>query len=155
METLEKLNPDREIPFFYNPIIQHGFDKGDKKDEKTQTHFENALKVDKVARSIIFDLLSQAVNELEISEEREEVLRKSISSIDYLDSRIITITTGYNKLFKSEDEGADNKYKEEIENLKRRISNFEEFSVLRDSLMNKYKEKLSVLEKLSSTKKQI
>ncbi|WP_407557483.1 hypothetical protein [Winogradskyella sp. 4-2091] len=154
METLEKLNPEREIPFFYNPIIQLGLEKEDKNNERTQTHFDDALKVDKIARSIIFDLLSHAVNELELSDDREELIRKSISSIDYIDSRIITITTDYNKLLKSKNERANNEYEEEIETLKNRINNLEEFSDLRDSLISKYKEKLKILEKLSITNKQ-
>jgi polyhydroxyalkanoate synthesis regulator phasin len=104
-----------------------------------------ALKIDKIARSIIFDLLSQAVNELEISEGREEILRKSIESIDSLESRIITITSDHNKLFKSEDKEVE-RHIEEIENLKNRISNLENFSVLKNSLMDKYKERLSGLE---------
>jgi hypothetical protein len=142
MKTLEKLNPDRETPFFYNSIIQDGFYD---EDEKAKTHFEMALKIDKIARSIIFDLLSQAVNELEISEGREEILRKSIESIDSLESRIITITSDHNKLFKSEDKEVE-RHIEEIENLKNRISNLENFSVLKNSLMDKYKERLSGLE---------
>ncbi|WP_339885305.1 hypothetical protein [Polaribacter vadi] len=142
IETLEKLNPDRERPFFYNPIIQDGFDDEDK---KTKTHFEMALKVDKIARSIIFDLLSQAVNELEISKEREEILRKSIESIDSLESRIIITFRNHNKPLKIEDEEVE-RHLEEIENLKNRISNLEKFSVLRNSLMDRYKESLSELE---------
>ena len=142
MVTLEKLNPDRKTPFFYKSIIQDGFDN---EDEQTKTHFDMALKVDKIARSIIFDLLSQSVNELEISEEREQILRKSIESIDSLESRIIITIRNHNKPLKIEDEEVE-RHLEEIEKLKNRISNLENFSVLRNSLMDRYKESLSELE---------
>jgi len=154
METLEKLNPNREIPFFYSPIVQFGLGKNDKKTEITATHFDDTLKVDRLARSLIFDLLNQAVDELELSGERGELIRNAINHIDHLDSRIIRITSDYNKSKKSQEDETGNEFKEEIENLQSRINNLEEFSVLRDSLMNRYKDQLSKLEKQSKINKQ-
>jgi hypothetical protein len=144
METIKKLNPNREYPFFYHSAIQSELYNEDAENQKPQSHLNSTLIVDKIARSIIFDLLTEAVNEIELSEEREELIRKSISSIDYLDNKIIRIFRNFNETSSDED---DEETQEEIQKLENKIGDLKQFSSIRDSLLDKYQKRLDELKK--------
>jgi len=141
LETLEKLNPNKETPFFYPAQIQFDLaeENGDTDSSEVKSHLDTALRVDKLARSLIFDLLNQAVSRLELNGERGEYIRNAIDFIDYSDTRIIRFTSDYNKFMESqEDDGGDEK-KERIEEIQKRIKDLEEFTSLKDSLLERYK----------------
>lgn len=141
MKTLEMLNPKREIPFFYNRI------KLDNKEE-LNIFFNNALKIDKIARSLIFDLLSQGINNAEINDEKKDLLTMKIIGIDYLDNQILQKI--YNRHNDIEDNIDDN-IKDDIKTLKNKIQDLEEFSSIKNLLLKKYKNKLFELNKQSKS----
>ena len=146
-ETLEKLNPDNEKPFFIPPIFEFETprEKAESESIKVQNHFESALTVDRLARSLIYSLLSQGVTELELPQEREEVIRKSIESIDYPEQTIIKFTSDYDKYLESQKEDKEDETKDKIRELQRRIDDLEEFTSLRDSLLEKYSKQIEEL----------
>lgn len=147
METIEKLNPNREQPFFYHSAIESKLYNEDAENQKPQSHLNSVLKVDKIARSIIFDLLTEAVNQIELSEEREELIRKSISSIDYLDNQIIRIFRNFSMTSSDEEDEEDEETQEEIQKLESKIGDLKQFSSIRDSLLEKYQKRLNELKK--------
>lgn len=80
LETLEKLNPDKRTPFFYPAQIQYDLGEENKKADsgEAESYLDIALRVDKLARSLIFDLLNQAVSGLELKGERGEYIKNAI-----------------------------------------------------------------------------
>lgn len=149
LETLEKLNPKNEVPFFYSPRIEFELEKENNEnaiDEK-ENYFQTALRVDKLARSIIYDLLNQAVSGIELSEERGKLIKNAIDLVDYPDMRIIRITSDYNKSKESQKDDDYDEKKERIEEIQKRINDLEEFTSMKDSLLDRYKKELSEIEK--------
>lgn len=146
LETLDKLNPNKEMPFYLLPQIQLFFQRENNNEDsdKVNSHFDIALKVDRLARSIICDLLHRAIQGLDLNGERGEVIRNAIDLIDYSDTRIIRLTLNYNEPVKCQEE--DEK-KERIELLQNRIRDLEEFNTIKNSLLDKYKKELSEIEK--------
>ncbi len=149
LETLEKLNPNKKTPFFYPSQIQSDLEeeKEDTDSDNMKSHLDAALKIDKLARSLIFDSLNQAVSGLELNGDRGKYIRNSIDLVDYPDTKIIRFTSDYNKFLKSQEDERDDEKSERIEELKKRINDLEEFNSLKDSLLVRYKKKLSELEK--------
>jgi len=149
LKTLEKLNPKKENPFLYSRSLQFEIEGESKRLEldPTKNNLEMALKVDKVARSLIFDLLNHAVSGLKLNGEKGESIRNAIDLIDYPDTNIIRIVSDYNKTPKSQEEEKSDEVKERIEQLKNRIQDLNDFTSLRDSLLQVYEKELSELEK--------
>lgn len=161
-ETLNKLNPNRDSGFFLPPqlifemeeeikaseSIQMDTEPANTQDEdiNPQTYLDSALRVDKLAKSLLADLLNRAVIGLDLTAEREELIRNSIEAIDYPESRIIRITSDYNNYLESQKEDTDETNKL-ISKLKSRISDLEDFTSIIKSLINSYKEELLKLEK--------
>ncbi|MFO7853324.1 MAG: hypothetical protein R6X28_12840 [Bacteroidales bacterium] len=96
-ETLEKLNPNMETAFFLPPEIQFEFNSENNKEDtnEVESHFDTALRVDRLARSLICNLLHQAVSGLELTEERGKLIRNAIDLIDYHDTKIIRFISNY------------------------------------------------------------
>lgn len=84
---------------------------------------------------------------MELKGERGKYIRNAIDLIDYPDTKIIRFTSNYNKFLESQEDDGDDEKSERIEELKKRINDLEEFSSLKDSLLVRYKKKLSELEK--------
>jgi hypothetical protein len=145
-ETLEKLNPENDRPFFYSPKIEIEIekDKSGKDGEKVEGYFQAALRVDKLARSLISHLLKQAVSEIEFSKEREKLIRNFIYLVDYPDMRIIRITSNHNKSRENQDE--DEK-EERIKEIQKRIKSLEEFNSMKDYLLENLKKELAAINK--------
>ncbi len=144
-ETLEKLSPNKETPFFYLPQIQSEFEKENKKEDMDEAarYFDTALRVDKLARSLIFDLLNQAISGLQLTGERGELIRNAIELVDYPDTRIISVISNYNEFQESQEDDQNDETKERIDELVKRINDLEEFTEVRDSLLDRYKKELS------------
>jgi hypothetical protein len=145
-ETLEKLNRNKGTPFFVPPEIQFDFKgKNDKEyTNEAKSHFDTALRVDRIARSLICDLLNKAVSGLELTGKRRELMRNAIDLIDYPDTRIIRFISNYDELQEIKE---DDETKKRINDLQKRINDLEEFSSIRDSLLDGYKKELSEIEK--------
>jgi hypothetical protein len=135
-ETLEKLNPNREESFFIPQEIQFDFNEGNDK-ENTKSLFYTAISVDRIARALIFNLLTAAISNLELSGNRGEIIRNAIELIDCPDTKSIRFIS-----LKKDDES-----KKPINELQKRINDLEEFSSIRDSLLDSYKKELSKIEK--------
>ncbi len=140
-DTLEKLNPNREPPFFFSTGIQPDFNRenGEEDSNQVNNYLDAALRVDRIARSIIYDLLHQAVSGLKLTENREKLIRNASDLIiDYPDTRIIK--------FISYNDDDVNETKERINELMKRIKELEEFDSLKDSLLAKYNKELNELQ---------
>jgi hypothetical protein len=148
-ETLKKLNPNRESPFFIMPKIDFNYQKEKRRNEggtnEVENKFESALSVDRLARSIICQLLHQAVSELKLSNDRECLLRDAVDLMDHPDTEIIRFTTDYDEFEKAQNEEVDDERKERIEKLTKRIKEVEEFDSLKESLLSSYKKELQEL----------
>lgn len=160
--TLSKLNPSNESPFFLPP--QFIFEMEDEiraskpiemetesedtqdKDNNPQPYLNSALRVDKLARSLIAELLNQAVSRIDLIGERKELIRNSIDAIDYPECQIIRIISDNNNYLESQTEDIG-ETKKRISTLKSKISDFEELISIIKSLTNNYKKELSEIEK--------
>lgn len=142
-ETLKKLNPDRESLFFCPERVASLLDEHSKNDESIESKnlLEIALKVDRLARSIISDLLYRASSELEIDDEKAKYIRNAIDLIDFPDTNIIKFTTDYNEYLKSQEDKSDDA-KEKADELIKKIRDLEEFSFSINSLTERYKKEL-------------
>lgn len=161
-ETLNKLNPNKDVPFFLPPQFiletekeiktsetnEIDIESDEAKDENLnpQTYLNSALKVDKLAKSLIISLLKQGVSCIKISAEREELIRNSIEAIDYPESRIIRITSDYSKSLESQKEEA-NETQNRITEVKSKIDELEELTTIIKSLASRYRKELLELEK--------
>ncbi|RED92436.1 hypothetical protein [Marinoscillum furvescens] len=144
-ETLEKLRFFKEKPFFYPPEVHFDIHEECKESEnaKAINSLDHALLIDKIARSIISELLSQTVFQINLSEEKLEYLKNAIDLIDYQDRRIITFTSDYKKYLESQaDDGAN----ERIDELKIKLSQLEEFDSIKKGLIDKFNGELKELE---------
>lgn len=161
-DTLDKLNPNKDAAFFMMPQVVLEMDEEikasetiktdtvskDMQDETVtpQTHLDSALRVDKLARFLITDLLNQAVAGLDLTPEREELIRNSIDIIDYPERRIIRIASGTNDYLESRKEDA-NEAQNRILELRNRLNELEELTSLVKSLVSRYKKELLEIEK--------
>jgi len=161
-ETLNKLNPKIDTGFFLPPQLifeigeeikalesnQINTESANKQDDNLnpQTHLDSALRVDKLARSLIADLLNQAVSNIDLSAEREEIIKSSINTIDYPESRIIRFTSDFNRYLDSQKEDAD-ETQNRISELKSKIAELEELTSIIQSLASIYKKELLEIEK--------
>lgn len=162
METLDKLNPDKDIPFFLSPqsffeieeeintseTYEINNDSNDIIDENInpQTYLDSALRVDKLARKLIAELLKRAVKSIKLSSEREDLIRNSIEAIDYPESRLIKITSDYGKYLKNEKEDT-NETQSRITEIKSKIDELEELTSIAQSLASQYRKELLTIEK--------
>lgn len=155
--TLNKLNPNKDSSFFLQPQfileMEEKIRASESKSEDTQdretnpqSYLDSALRVDKLARTLIADLLNHAVSRLVLIGERKELIRSSIDAIDYPESRIIRIISGYNNYLESQKEDTDETEKR-ISKLKNKIRDFEELTSIIESLTNNYKKELFEIEK--------
>ncbi len=161
-ETVDKLNPNKDVPFFLPPQfifemeeeikisetneIDNESDDAQNENLNPQTHLDSALRVDKLARSLIANLLKQALSGIKLSEEREDLIRNSIDAIDYPESRIIRITSDYNKSLESQKEEAD-ETQNRIAEVKSKIDELEELTLIVQSLVSRYQKELLEIEK--------
>lgn len=156
-ETIDKLNPNKNTPFFLPPqfifemeeeikisktneIINES-DDSQVENLNPQTYLDLALRVDKLARSLIINLLKQAVSGIKLSAEREDLIRNSIEAIDYPESRIIKITSVYSKSLESQKEEAD-ETQNRIAEVKSKLDKLEELTSIVKSLVSEYKKEL-------------
>jgi hypothetical protein len=147
-ETLEKLNPTKENPFFYSPLIELELEKENNKKvtDEAESYFQAALRVDKLARSLIYDFINQAVSGIQLSEKRSGIIRNAIHLINHLDMRIIKFTSEYNKSMESQENNEYDEKKKRIEDIQKKIKDLEEFTSLKGSLLDRYKKELSEIE---------
>lgn len=146
LETLDKLNPNKEMPFYPLPQIQLISQNENKKEDfdRAQDHYDKALKVDRLARSTICELLHRAIQGLDLNGERGEFIRNAMDLIDYSDIRIIRFTLDYDETLKSKEFDEKN---EKIEEIQKKIEDLVEFNSIMSSLLDKYKKELSEIEK--------
>lgn len=146
LETLKKLNPNKKAPFFYPSEIQFYLEKEKDESDEIKNHLDDALRVDKLARSIISDLLYRAASGLELNDEKAEHIRHAIDLIDYPDTTIIKFTTDYDEYLKSQEGEEPDETKEKVGELKKRIRELEEFNSSKDALIERYKKQLMEIE---------
>ena len=162
LETINKLNPNKETPFFLPPQFNVTFgDEGRRskntepvdnstdepeKNREHQNHLNLAIRVDQLARSLIAGLLNQATSEINLSTERKELIRNSIKAIDYPEREIIRIMWDRSGHL----DGLENDVGETrklVSELKSKIDGLEELISIAQSLVIKYQKKIVQLEK--------
>ena len=162
LETLDRLNPDKNAPFFFPPQlifeleeeIEQGLtNESDNEPDVTEDENSNprnlldlSLRVDKIARSLIADLLKKAVSGFRLSSEREDLIRISIEAIAYPESRIIKKFLDYGNRFESQKEKTD-KTQERILEINNKLNQLENLNSFIESLSSIYKKELLELEK--------
>ncbi|TXK75376.1 hypothetical protein [Mesonia sp. K4-1] len=142
-ETLKKLNPARESLFFYPEGVASLLDEHNKnyKSNEAKNLLDIASNIDKLARSIISDLLYRASYELELNDQKAKYIRNAIDLIDFPDTNIIKFTTDYDEYVKSQEDKSD-VTKEKAEELTKKIRDLKEFSSSINSLTERYKKEL-------------
>ncbi|WP_268125462.1 hypothetical protein [Roseivirga pacifica] len=150
-ETLQKLDPNRDSPFYYPPMTQFLFEEDEiVQEEKNNTEqaidlFDAALRVDKLARSLIADLLGRGVANIEVDKEKRQSIENMIYHINYPDTRIIRFTSDFsNSIQALKDEEEDPK-KEQIRELEEKIRHLEELDTFKNLLLERYGEELKKL----------
>lgn len=161
-KTLDKLNPNKEVTFFLPPQlifemeeeiklsatkeIHNESDGAQEENVNSQSLFDSAIRVDKLARYLIADLLNQAVANIKLSAEREDLIRNSIEAIDYPEIQIIRITSDssiYQKIQKNESEETQNR----ISEVRSKIDKLDELTSIVQSYASRYREEILEIEK--------
>jgi len=150
LETLYKLNPDREKSFYLRHEFQILFQEENQlKDKKeSNSHYENAIKIDRIARRIIANLLFQSVSEINLTGKKGKLVRNLIDLLDYPDTSIIRIVSEYDKRKMKDKSNARELVNKQIKVLEKRIEELEEFGDLRNLLLENYKNELRDLERV-------
>ncbi len=147
LETLERLNPKRKTPFFYDRKIQFvlNLENEKNKSKEIECHLNKILEIDRLARSIISDLFKLVVSKMNFRKDRVgEVIRDAINLIDYPDMRIIKIISDSGGTLNID---GDDKKREQINEIQEKIKDLNELSSLTDSLIEVYRKKIDELQK--------
>ncbi len=144
-ETLEKLSPEKQNPFFYPTYLQDDLEKESKEthSKEAKCHLDNALRVDKLARSLILYELNQAVAKMELKGERSDSFKDAIDLLEYHATKIVRRVANDNKFFKTQEVEESN---DTVGILKKRIEELEEFTSISNSLRKAYVLELSELD---------
>ena len=145
IETLQKLDPAKETSFYSLPELKFGLpiDSDDQYDDVAKSKFDIALEVDRLARTLISDLLHQGASEIKLSEERQDLIDAAIEVIEAPDTTIIQFVTDP----KYSQERKIDKREERIHELKERIKTLADFDWIRIPLLKEYQQELAELEK--------
>ncbi len=143
LDTLSKLNPDTEGPYFYNALSNQDFAEleTDNLDHKSVEEWMGIVKeIDKTARIWIEYALDQAANNAK-NERTKQWIENAINVSDNADASIINIILDNNHSFEDYDK-EDFSKQYDMERLKKRIDQLQKFSQLNENLLSSYKTKL-------------
>lgn len=152
IDTLSKLNPDTEEPYFYNAmrnqdLVELEIENLDYK--SVEEWMSIAKEIDKTARIWIEYALNQATNNAQ-NQRTKEWLDNAVNLSDNADTKIINLLLDNNPSFDIEDYDKNDFSKQyDIERLRKRISELKKYSELNKFLLTKYEYELK---KLSNTK---
>ncbi len=147
-ETLQKLMPHGQYHFYIPSIIQGLFDdeeyitEGKDGTNESKSHFSIALSVDKLARTLIADLLAQGITNIDMAEEKKKSINDAIDLIDYPDTRIIRFTTDYAESMQAQENEDKEEMKEKIRELQEKINDLEKFDSIKNSLLENYQKQV-------------
>ncbi|MDE5437591.1 hypothetical protein KRE47_08140 [Elizabethkingia meningoseptica] len=146
LDTLSKLNPDREESYFYNSFRYQDKEESENYDSNSVKKWMNiAEEIDKTARVWIEYALSQASN-IAKNEKTKEWIENAINLPKNVDAGIINILLDNNPNFNIENYDKDDFSKQySIEKLNKRISQLENYSRLNETLLSQYKTDLEKL----------
>lgn len=146
VKTLRKLNPDQSQPLYSFPEIMFRLPESsserDAAGRKLKSKFEAALKVDRLARTLIHDLLQQGVADIELSEDRWALIQNAIKLFETPDTATINFYTDSKYLREVAEPDEREEVKEEI---KECIAALEAFDLIKDELIRDYQLKLKGL----------
>jgi hypothetical protein len=161
-ETLEKLKPNNEKPFFLSTKFFFEIEEEINKSESNpnenkfellengnwypKNYLNATIRVDKIARSLITDLLKKSISGIKLSEERGNLIRNSINAIDYPESQIISTFSDYSMSLESTNESGSETQNRIIE-LKSKIKELQELESFLKALTSIYCKELLELEK--------
>jgi len=146
LNSLLKLNPDKEEPYFYNAIRHHDKEELENLDSNSVKKWMNvAEEIDKAARIWIEYILNQAAN-LAQNENTKEWIENAIDLSENTDVEIINVLLDNNPTFDVDKDNKDDFSKQyDIERLKTRIFQLQKFAELNETLLNAYKTDLKQL----------
>jgi hypothetical protein len=149
LKTIERINPEKEEPFFYNSFDED-FEKIEKENPELKKIVEYAtmlVEIDKVARIWIDFILHKAAL-LAKSEKIKKYLDNSANLIDNDDTKIIRIIFDDDPSLDFEiknQEAIQKKYR--LEKLKKRMEALDKFSKLNEFLQENYRRELESIQK--------
>ena len=145
LETLSKLNPEKERTFYFELPDNHRSPKPTEVIEPKylRSNIETAVQIDKAARIWIDDILRQAALKAK-DENTEAVLENALSLSDDDDIRVVQLIIEDS----SEDDSimtSENNFRKKLklEKLQKRVENLEKFKRLSDFLLEEYKNGIS------------
>lgn len=146
LDTLSKLNPEKEESYFYNAFRYQDKEELENSDSNSVKKWMNiAEEIDKTARIWIEYALSQATN-IAQNEKTKEWIENAINLPKRADAGIINILLDNSPNFNIENNDKDDFSKQySIEKLKKRISQLENYAGLNEALLTEYKTDLDEL----------
>ncbi len=148
LKTLERLNPEKEEPFFYHSLDHElsELEKGNPALKEVTGYTNMALQIDKAARIWIEFVLNQAALKAK-NEKTASFLDNSINIHDNDDTRIVRVILDRDPTIGFENSNNDMVQKKYlIEKLKKRIEELERFSKVNEVLLEKYIKDLAAIE---------
>lgn len=150
LDTLFKLNPDKEEPYYYNALSNQDLAELEKDnlEHKSVEEWMNIAKdIDKTARIWIEFAIENAVNNAK-NEKTQQWIENAINLSDNSDTHIIKFLLDKNSPIDIEDYDKDDFSKQyDIERIKKRIIQLQKYSELNAVLLKAYEYKLKILEK--------
>lgn len=144
LDTLSKLNPDKEEPYFYNAIRHRDKEELENLDSNSVKKWMNiAEEIDKTARIWIEYTISKASN-LAQNEKTKEWIEYAIDLPETTDVGIINVLFDNNSTFDADDKDDFSK-QYDIERLRKRVSQLQKFEELNKTLLSAYKAELKQL----------
>ena len=148
LDTLSKLNLDKEEPYFYNALRNQDLAEleTDNLDHKSvEEWMDIANEIDKTARIWIEYALGQAANNAK-NERTKQWIENAVNLSDNADTSIINVLLDNNPSFDIEDYDKDDYSKQyDIERLKKRITQLQKYSQLNETLLKVYETDLKKL----------
>ena len=145
LETLYKLNPEKERPFYFELPDNHRSPKPIEiiEPEDLRSCIETAVQIDKAARIWINDILRHAASKIK-EPGTEALLENALSLSDDDDIRIVQVIVEETSDDESTTTFEDNFRKRlRLEKLQKRVVELEKFKRLSDFLLEEYKKELT------------
>lgn len=150
LDTLSKLNPDTEEPYFYKAFLSKDIAglEIDNLDHKSVEEWMNIAKeIDKTARIWIEYTLNQASKNAK-NEKTKEWIENTIEFSNNTETDIINVLLDNNPSFNIDKDDKDDFSKQyDLKRLTKRISQLQKYAKLNEAILNAYK---TDLERLSS-----
>ncbi|MEL1240380.1 hypothetical protein [Flavobacterium flavipallidum] len=135
LETLSKLKPDTDDPYFYNAFRSKDLTRLKIDNTPVEEWMDIAKEIDKTSRIWIEYAFNQASNNAK-NEKTKEWIENTIELSDNTETDIINVLLDNNTTFNIDD---DFSKQYDIERLTKRISQLQKYAKLNETILNAYK----------------